>query len=343
MMTRISEIIHGWMSWCPNTNTVRNEPVIRTAPSVTADASAPDGGAAGTGRIDRGVDMAIGSIRFLFGNRPLLWFSFLIALVMSSSLVVNLYLQILSGTNPFPGMNLIAIPPAVIGVGSPFWLVLTFTSALITSFLTYYLLAALFTHVPLLLAGRAPTIRDALAYAGRYLRPLAIWSAVWALIGTVYLFIIASFPMTNGIGNIGITLVAMAIQFVLYIPTLYVIPALVVENKNLAEAFRGSLAVFRKTWGEMISCFGVFFLIAFLIALTSLVPMIVIGFSSGSTALAGAVVVLYMLVLLVINFIGWTIVGIALLGLYTYGTTGKVHPVFEGKHEVQIPRKEPVS
>jgi hypothetical protein len=335
MTTRISEIIQEWMSWCPNTSTVRNAPVILTAPSVTADASVPDGGAAGAGRIDRGVNVAIGSIRFLFRNRPLLWFSFLIALVMTFNLAASLYLQILSGINPFPGMNLMTIPPAVIGVGTPPWLALTFTNAVITSFLTYYLLAALFTHVSLILSGRASTIRDALSYTRMYLRPLTIWTVVWALIGTVYLFIIASFPMANGIGNVGITLAAMAIQFVIYVPTLYVIPPLVIENKNLADAFWGSLSVFRKTWGEMVSCFGVLFLIAFLITLTSLVPMIVIGFSSGSTALASAVVVLYMLVLLVLNFIGWTIVGIALLGLFMYGTTGAVHPVFKGKHEVK--------
>lgn len=343
MLTRLSEVIREWTGWCPSARTMRTTPQVITTPPVVVDLSPPDGGAAGAGRIDRGVNMAIGSIRFLFRNRPLLWFSFLIALVMTFNLAASLYLQVLSGTNPFPGMNLITIPPAIIGVGSPLWLALTFTSAAITSFLTYYLLAALFTHVSLILSGRASTIRDALSHAGRYLRPLAIWSVVWALIGTVYLFIVASFPMANGIGNIGITLAAMAIQFVIYVPTLYVIPALVVENKNLADAFWGSLAVFRKTWGEMVSCFGVLFLIAFLITLTSLVPMVVIGFSSGSTALASAVVVLYMLVLFVINFIGWTIVGIALLGLFMFGTTGTVYPVFAGKPEVQAPEKEPAS
>ena len=342
-ITRITEIIRDWMSWCPNTSVVHTAPAILTAPSVTADASVPDGGTAGGGRIDRGVDMAIGSIRFLFRNRPLLWFSFLIALVTTFNLAASMYLQVLSGTNPFPGMNLITIPPAVIGVGTPLWLALTFTSAVITSFFTYWLLAALFIHVPLLLAGQATTIRDALSHAGRYLRPLAIWSVIWALIGTVYLFIIALFPVANGIGNIGITLAAMVIHVVIYIPTLYVIPALVVENKNLAQAVRGSLAVFGKTWLEMLFCFGVLFLIAFLITLTSLVPMIVIGFSSGSTALVSAVAVLYMLVLLGLNFIGWTIVGIAILGLFTYGTTGTIHPFFDGKHEVKAPEKEPAS
>jgi hypothetical protein len=183
-----------------------------------------------------------------------------------------------------------------------------------------------------------------LSHTGKYLRPLGLWSVILAFVGTLYSFTVASFPMTNGMpGNLGITLTAMAVIVVLYIPTLYVVPAIVVENKNLVESFRGSLSLFRKTWGEILICFGVFFLIAFLVTLTSLIPMIVIGVSSGSAALAGAVVILYMLVLLVINFIGWTVVGIAILGLFSYGTSGAVHPVFEGKHEVQVPKKEPVS
>jgi hypothetical protein len=337
-MTLFLDYIRKKVGWCPNTTTIRTAPVIHTAPSATADASVPDGGAAGSGRIDRGVNIAIGSIQFLARNRPLLWFSFLIALVMIFGLAANLYLQILSGTNPFPGTNLVAIPPAVIQAGSLPWLVLTFASALITSFLTYYLLAALVTHVSLILSGRAATIRDALLHTGRYLRPIGLWSVILALAGTIYSFIIASYPMTTGMpGNLGITLAAMAILVVLYVPTLYVVPAIVVENKNLAAAFRGSLSVFRKTWREILICFGVFFLLAFLIALTSLVPMIVIGFSSGSTALAGAVIILYMLVLLGINFIGWTVVGIAIISLFTYGTTGILYPVFAGKPVVKVP------
>jgi hypothetical protein len=326
----VANIIRKYLGWCPNARTMRTAlPVIATPPATIHPAQ-PDGGAGGSGRIDRGIKLALGSIRILFRNRRLLWFSLLTGLVMIISLASGLYLQFISGTTPFPGTNLVTSPASIlIARGSLPWIALTFITGLTTTFLTYYLPAALIACVSLILSGRAATIRDGLAHAGRYLRPLLVWAIIWAFVGTVESFIISSSTSPNGSpGNFGLTLIAMVVLAVIGVLTLFVVPLIVLSNESLFPAVTESVALFRKIWGEIIACFFILFLIAFAVLLVSLIPMIAIGFS---IATAGAIVVTYILVMFVLLFIGSTIVEIAIVGLYMYGKTGTLSAMYEGK------------
>ncbi len=330
MTARVSEIIRGWLGWCPNAQPLRTTPPVIATPPVTIHPAQPGGGAGSPGRIDRGIKLATGSIRILFRNRGLLWFSLLAGLVMIFSLVSSLYLQFLSGTPLFPGTNLVTGPASVlIARGSLPWIVLTFTIGLISAFLSYYLLAALIACVSLIISGRAATIRDGLAHAGSCLRPLLSWAVIGALIGTVFSLIMNPATTTPGsTGNVAMIFISIPFVAVFYVLTLYVVPLLVLGNESLINAVTGSLSLFRKTWREMLVCFIIFFLIAFAVLLTSLVPMIAIGFSAAT---AGSIVVIYMLVMIVLLFIGSTVLGIAITGLYTYGKTGTLSAMFERK------------
>ncbi len=327
----LAQTIRKYLGWCPNADmlTMRpRQPVIATLP-VTLLPAQPEGGAGGSGRIDRGMKLALGSIWILFRNRRLFWFSLLTGIVTVFNLVTSLYLQFISGTLPLSGTNLLTGPAHVlIAKGSLPLIALTFTTGLIYSFIASYLLAALMTCVSLLLSGQAMTIREGLTHAGRYLRPLGIWALIGALVGTFLSIVMNSFS-----GNFVILFIPMGVSFVFFCITLFVIPAIVLGNDNLIPAIWGSVLLFRKTWGEIVVCLGIFFLIMFALLLTSLIPMIFIGFSSGSSALAGAVVVLYMLVMLILIFIGSTVLGIAIVGLYTYGRTGTLSAMFEGKQK----------
>ena len=332
MMTRLSEVIRGWLGWCPNARTMRTAPPVIVAPPVTTHPAQPGGGAGGSGRIDRGIRLATGSIKILFRNRRLFWFSLLAGLVMIFSIVINLYLQFISGTPLFPGTKLVTGPASVLIVrGSLPWIVLTFTVGLISAFLSYYLLAALIASVALILSGRAATVRDGLEQAGNCLRPLLSWAVIGALIGTAFSLIMNPATTTPGsAGNIALIFISIPFVAVFYLLTLYVVPLLVLGNESLIHAITGSLSLFRKTWSEMLVCFIIFFLIAFAVLLTSLVPMIAVGFSAAT---AGAIVVAYMLVMIVLLFIGSTVLGIAIVGLYTYGETGVLSAMFEGKRD----------
>jgi len=141
----------------------------------------------------------------------------------------------------------------------------------------------------------------------------------------------------GALGNLGILFLVMAIAACFYILTLFVVPIIVLANEDLIAAVTKSVSLFRKVWGEILVCFIIYFLIAFAVQMTSLIPMIAIGFSSGSTSAAGVVVVAYMLVMLLLLFIGSTILGITITGLYFYGKTGTLPAMFEGNPVVQVP------
>jgi Family of unknown function (DUF6159) len=327
-ITRISEIIRGYLGWCPNARTMRTAPPAVTTPPVTIHPTPPDGGAGSSGRIDRGIKLAIGSIRILFRNLRLLWFTLLTGLVMIISFASSLYLQFITGTTPFPGTNLVASPASVlIARGSLTWFALTFTTGLIISFLTYYLLAALIVCVSLILSGRTATIREGLAHARQYIRPLLVWAIIWAFVGTVETFIISPSMSANGSpGNLGLIFITMVVMAVIFVLTLFVVPLIVLGNESLFHSVTESVALFRKIWGEIIACLLIFFLIAFAVLLISLIPMIVIGFSTGS---AGAFVVADLLVMFILLVIGSTVVEIAIVGLYTFGKTGTMSAIIK--------------
>jgi hypothetical protein len=328
-MTLSLDYIKKKIGWCPNARTMRTSPPAVTTPPVTIHPTPPDGGAGSPGRIGRGIILALGSIRILFRNRRLLWFSLLTGLVMIISFASMLFLQFITGTTPFPGTNLVASPASVlIARGSLTWFTLTFATGLITSFLLYYFLAALIACVSLILSDRAATIRDGLEHAGLYIRPLLIWAIIWAFAGTVESFILPSSTTANSFPvNLGLIYIAMAILACFYVLTLFVIPLIVLGNESLFHAVTESFALVRKVLGEILVCFIIYFLIAFAVLLASLILMLTIGFS---TAVAGAFVVAYMLVMFVLLFIGSTVVEIAIVGLYTYGKTGTL-ALYEGK------------
>ena len=83
-LTRLSETIHEGMGWCPNSPTVRTTPVVLAVPSATAHPAQPGSGAndGGQGRIQRGLSIATGSIRAMFRERHLLWFSLIAGIVI---------------------------------------------------------------------------------------------------------------------------------------------------------------------------------------------------------------------------------------------------------------------
>lgn len=330
----LAQTIRKYLGWCPNADVrlSRSAPPVIATPPVTTNPAQPGGGAGGSGRISRGIRVATGSIRLLIRNRQLLWFSFLAGLVMVFSLVSGLYLQFLSGMPLFTGTTLAAGPAAVIiAQGSVPWIALTFITSLISTFLTYYVLAALVACVSLLHSGRTATVRDGMTQAGHYRGPLLSWAAAWALIGTLFSFFMTPSAMANVPQNLGMIYSIMAVMACLYVLTLFVIPLLVLANKDLVAAVTGSLSLLRTVWAEVIVCFILYALILFVILFSSLIPLIAVGFSSGSASAAGAVVVAYMLVMLILIFIGSTVMGITITGLYFYGKTGTLPTMFDGK------------
>jgi len=324
MFMRFSEIIRRHLGWCPNARSIGTAPAVRVNAPVSIDLPSPDGGEGRPGRIDRGFRLAVGSIKILLRNLRLLWFSLLTGLVMFFSLATSLYIQVVSGTNPFPGTGFVTYSPEVlIAKGSLQWLALTFGTTFICTFLNYFLVSGLITCVLFILSGKTISLKEGLARAWDHRVSLAGWAAVGALVGTASAFI-----MYSETGNIPVTFLALGAVFLFCVLTMFVLPAIVIDNQRLVPAIRDSISLFRKTWGEVVVCFGIFFLILFVLYFIFLIPIILIGFSSGSTASAGFAVILSMLVMIVLMFIGSTILGIATVGLYTTGRNGSLPQAF---------------
>lgn len=325
MIPQMVDAIRQRLGWCPDAQEFRAGGGAIPVPSVTAHSPEPAGDAGRPGRIRRGAGLALGSIRLLIRNRRLLWFSLLTGLVMIFSIASGMYLLFISGVPLFPGTGLLTGSQAVlIAKGSLPWFVLTFLLGTISSFLVYYLLAGLIVCVSGIFEGRTVTIREGLSLAADHLRDLAGWAAIAALVGTLLSYYTNVLPVT-----FPVLLIPMAASIVFFLITMFVVPAIVLGKADLLSAIRESAAVFRKTWAEFIVCSCLFFLIAFLIILISLVFIAAVAFSSGSQTATVTAIFGYMLVMLAILFIGSTVVGIATLGLYTYAKTGTLDPAFD--------------
>jgi len=330
MIARMMEIIRYRLGWCPYAQTMRTSSSVHSLPKITIQPPQPADRAGGSGRIDRGFNVFFGSIRILIRNRQLFWFSFLIGLVLLFSLVTTIALQFFSGTDPLTGGSLATGSTALIVKGSPAWAALTFASGLIAAFCTLCLMTALIACVSLLFSGRTTTIREGLTSAGSHLGSITGWAVVFAIMGTAQPVILNRYP-----GNFSLVIISGIIIVFLYLATFFVIPILVFEDKSLIGAIAGSLALFRRTWGEILLCCFFFGLLFFAVAFVSLLPVAIIGFPSGNTLFLGITVALFEFVLLVAIVIGTTVIGILTIGLYSFAKTGRLPGMFEEKERVR--------
>ena len=137
-----------------------------------------------------------------------------------------------------------------------------------------------------------------------------------------------TFAISTGLTN---TLMLSAINLLLFVLTLFVIPQLVLEKKSLKEAALGSIALMKNVWREVAVCVLVIGIVVFAASLTSLLFQAVYGivapgmlsiYYPGDEWIAAALI--YMAVLCGFVFAGITVGGIAALDLYTYAKTGQI-------------------
>jgi hypothetical protein len=328
-MTQVTEVIRGWLGWCPNVQGLRGAPTVIPAHPVQQSSIQPGGGARGAGRLDRGFGFATGSIKVLIKNLRLLWFALITGLVMIANLAVTLYIQISSGDNPLFATALgLAAPASIIAKGSAEWIVLTFGAGLIFTFLSYLLLGALMVCTASIISGTNIPVVTGLSRAVSHARPLLYWAAIGAAVGTVL-----SYEINFYAGSLPFLLLLTTASVAFFVLTMFVVPAIVIQNNALISAIRGSVSLFRQMWGEIVSCYVVFLVIAFIIMLISVIPLTIIGFSTGNPFAANTAIIVYMLIMVGIVFLGSTIIGIATLGMYIYGKTGTITPYFGSRTE----------
>ena len=356
MMIRVSDVVRGWLGWCPNAPPMRTAPTVLMTDIATVHPLEEGGGAGGAGRIDRGITFAMESTKTLIRNKQLLWFSVLAGLVMLFTVAETFGLYVF-GTDPY------SANPYPAAFAYPVFLLLVFGILAISIFLMYYLLAGLVLSVSPSLSGKTVSLREGLAGAKTHVRALLVWSAFTALLGTAAYSILTGFfgvnsflmydalnqfpfgfiflPELWSIGPIGgtyhilstisfvVTIATIAIS--LFILTLFVVPVLVLENKRLPDAVAESIALVKRSWVELITCFVIFGVVLLMFSLASMLFGVVYGIISpdmlihwrpGMGWIAGAVG--YVLAGCILAFVCSTIAGIATLELYSYAKTGRV-------------------
>jgi hypothetical protein len=244
--------------------------------------------------------------------------------------------------------------------------VLTFVIEFATVFCLVFLLAGLILSISSKEGGPVSFFQG-LNKAKKYLRPLTGWSVVVGLAGSLlftageYSYLLSSviwqslinvlnqFPFNfilnyvlppNLWWGLGIalvdTLIHSAINILLFVLTLFVVPLLVLERKSLKEAVLGSFTLMKKIWGEVAACVLGLGMVVFAASLMFLLfqfsgvdqvwwdaGQMYTSYSPPSDAWAAAGL-LYVFALSSLVLVVATVGGIAALDLYTYAKTGQM-------------------
>ena len=143
------------------------------------------------------------------------------------------------------------------------------------------------------------TIREGLSRAWDHKRPIAGWTLIGAL-----LWILVG-PFTIGF----------------YLVTVFALPAIVLDNKDLVAAIRESVFIFQRMWVETYISFASILLISIGFVFVTLFFLGQVAFAYGLT-IGGILAGMLGLVVYVFMAIGLVVMGIATGILYTYEKTG---------------------
>ncbi len=185
----------------------------------------------------------------------------------------------------------------------------------VLAYITIFFNAALISAAHERLQGGDPTVgsalRGAASRAGRILP--------WALISALVSAILRTIEERAGwLGKIVVGLLGMAWSVV----TFLVLPIIVIEGKGATEAIKGSINLFRRTWGENLSAQVGLSLIGFLASLPA-VLIIVVGIMSGVGPATVAVSILGGLWILLVIVVMAALSGIFQTALYHFAVSGQ--------------------
>ncbi|ADN34830.1 hypothetical protein Mpet_0049 [Methanolacinia petrolearia DSM 11571] len=344
-MTEYSGSNRKKTAWCPLTETLQTtltEPSSGYAPVRSVQ---PGGGGDGVGRrIGRGAGIATRSIKTLINDRKLLWYpllaGFALFLMYLTEMAFKAY-AIMTCSGSYGYWSL----------GYHYGFVLTFVVELIFFFCLNYIFAAIVIDI-----SKNPenpgAVRKSLYSAKNYLKTIAGWSVILAVVATaIYAFVLQQPWHAHLYPALGTTM--FQIPFVYYVPilplatvtaviekilvavplfvlTLYVIPLLVLEKRSLSGAIAGLAGFFRRTWIEIIVCFLIFATVV--VGITLLSPLICMTplfvdydyhfFAEYAIPMA-AICFLFLALLWTAAASVFTTTGIAAVDLYKLGKKGR--------------------
>ncbi len=169
--------------------------------------------------------------------------------------------------------------------------------------------------------GGDPTVSNGLNAAFSFIYEIAGWALVSATVGLILRTIAERSKL---LGSIIASLLGMAWS----VTSFLVIPVLVNEGKGPVQAFKRSVHLLKKTWGEeLIGTFS--FGLAFSVLGLPAAVLYALGVFSGEGTLALCFMVLTALYLIILSVFQSALQGIFQAALYQYARTGEAPVGFE--------------
>lgn len=191
-------------------------------------------------------------------------------------------------------------------------------------FVIIFFNSALMSCAIIRLKGGNPTIGDGFRAAMNRLPQIAGWALVSATVGFILKMIESR---SEKIGQIVAGLLGMAWS----ITTYFVIPVLVVEQKNPLEAMKRSVGILRKTWGEsLVANFGIG-MIVFLLMIPLFLLIVAGGFiiASGNVLLGGVLIATGLALILLVSLVSSAMHSILIATIYLFAAEDKVPEQFD--------------
>ena len=199
-------------------------------------------------------------------------------------------------------------------------IVLLFLFYLGCYFVVIFFNVGLISCVHAKLNGKDMTIREGLSAAGRHLGSIVAWAVIAATVGLILHMIE---DRAGLLGQIATAVVGGVWSLV----TLFVMPVLAFEDKNVFSAMKESLELFKKTWGESVVGTISITLIFGAIAVVGLVVVIGTLFI-GDPVLFYIALALFVVLVAVLAILSSAMQGIFTVALYTYAKTGSAPGIF---------------
>ncbi len=291
------------------------QPPARAA-TPFAQLASPGEQPAKRGKIRSGWTLARQSLHLLMMDKELLVFPLLSGIscfLVLASFVAGVWATGIAGEEGAAGR----------GVS---WVVL-FAYYFANYFVIVYFNSALVACAMIRFRGGVPTVAAGMRAARERLAQIAAWALLAATVGVLLKMIE---ERVQFVGRIVIALLGAAWTIGSY----FVVPVLVVEKIGPVDAFKRSVLILKKAWGESIVGNLGLGLITFLVTLalliaTGIVTMVLaVNIGSIGVALAGFVVMVLIVVLAAL--VGSALNAIVLSALYLYATEGKVPEAFAG-------------
>ncbi len=259
-------------------------------------------------RISRSIELVKASWGILMEDKKLLTFPILSGIV--TLIVIATFILPLIFTNG----ALSLATNTITGI------ILVFVFYVVSYFVVIFFNVGLISCVNARLHGKSMTVGEGLSAATRHLGSIIAWAIIAATVGLILRMIE---DRAGFLGQIAAGLVGGIWSLV----TMFVVPVLIFEEKGVVDAMKGSLALFRKTWGESVVGSLSIGLIFFAIGIVGFV--LVLGtMMLHNTIIFFAALALFIILVAILAILASAMQGIFIVALYTYAKTGQVPSVF---------------